>query len=97
MAKARTLVGLDVHAAKIVVAVLARGDGRVEVVFDEGRDVGGGRVLRRGAASGRGRVRGRARPGMAWRGSSRNAGLSVWSRRRRRSRASGDKVKTDAA
>ena len=56
MARAKTLVGLDVHAAKIVVAP-GRRHGRGEAVCNEGRDRGSGRVLRGSAAAGQGRLR----------------------------------------
>ena len=56
MAKARTVVGLDVHATKIVAAVLDVETGEVQcfgMSADEGE---GGGVLRRVAAAGAGGV-----------------------------------------
>ena len=51
MAKARTLVGLDVHATKIVAVVLDADTGELKSFAMQGRHVGGGRVLRRPAAA----------------------------------------------
>ena len=51
MAKARTLVGLDVHAAKIVAAVLDADTGELKSFAMKGENAGGGRVLRRSAAT----------------------------------------------
>ena len=87
MAKARTLVGLDVHATKIVAAVLDAETGRA-AVLQAGRR---GRARRPGCAPGcRGRCARPMRPGRpatGWRASSRAAAWSAWSRRRARSRA----------
>ena len=87
MAKARTLVGLDVHATKIVAAVLDAETGELRW-FRAGRRC---RARRPGCAPG---CRGRCarpmrpgRPGTGWRASSRGAAWSAWSRRRARSRA----------
>ena len=56
MAKARTLVGLDVHATKIVAAVLDGETGELQSFRVERRCRRGGRVLRRVAAAGARRV-----------------------------------------
>ena len=95
MAKARTLVGLDVHATKIVAAVLDAETGELQWFR-----VGGEVARRRDCAPGcrarsAPRMR-RGRPGTGWRASWRAAAWSAWSRHRARSRArSGDRVKTD--
>ena len=87
MAKARTLVGLDVHATKIVAAVLDAETGRAAVVSGRRRC----RARRPGCAPGcRGRCAPPMRPGRpatGSRASSRAAAWSAWSRRRARSRA----------
>ena len=59
MAKAKSLVGLDVHATKIVAAVLDAETGQLQLFAMSGGDGEGGRVLRGAAAAGAGRVRGR--------------------------------------
>ena len=88
MAKARSLVGLDVHAAKIVAAVLDGETGELEGVCDERRGLGErGSVLCWAAAAGEGPADEAARPGIRSRASWPSAGLSAWSQRRRRSRA----------
>ena len=56
MAKARTLVGLDVHATKIVAAVLDAETGELKWFSMERRFARGGRVVRRSAATGTRRV-----------------------------------------
>ena len=56
MAKARTLVGLDVHATKIVAAVLDAETGELQSFAMSGDIARGGRVLRGAAAAGAGRV-----------------------------------------
>ena len=56
MAKARTLVGLDVHATKVVAAVLAVETGELWVLFDDRGYRWGGGVLRCSARSGAGGV-----------------------------------------
>ena len=58
MAKARTLVGLDVHATRIVAASVGCRDGRAGVLFDDGGLRWCGRVLCRYARCGAGGVRG---------------------------------------
>ena len=85
MAKARTLVGLDVHATKIVAAVLDAETGQLQTFAMDGDSDAG-------PASARGWL-GRcvwpmrpARLGTGWRASLRSAALSVLSRRRARSR-----------
>ena len=55
MAKARSLVGLDVHATKIVAAVLDAETGEI-AFFAMSGDTDGGRVLRGVAAAGAGGV-----------------------------------------
>ena len=85
MAKAKTLVGLDVHATKIVAAVLDAESGELRT-FRMNGDVGD---ATRSAPGSRGRCvlrMRRARPGTGWRVSSRSVAWSVWSRRRARSR-----------
>ena len=86
MAKARSLVGLDVHAAKIVAAVLDADTGELKSFAMNGET-----RRRPGSAPGcRDRSGSRMRPdrpGTRSRASSRSGGLSAWSRRRRRSRA----------
>ena len=86
MAKARTLVGLDVHAAKIVAAVLDADTGELKSFAMKGES-----TARPGSAPDcrdrSGRVRGRADRVRDSRASWPSAGLSAWSRRRRRSRA----------
>ena len=52
MAKARTLVGLDVHATKIVAAVLDAETGELQWFTRRRRCRRGGRVLWRAAAAG---------------------------------------------
>ena len=52
MAKARTLVGLDVHATKIVAAVLDGETGELQFFTLGGDVVRGGRAVRGVAASG---------------------------------------------
>ena len=96
MAKARTLVGLDVHATKIVAAVLDAETGELQSFAMNGDIARGGRVLRRAAAAGAGRRMRPGRPGTGSRASSRSAAWSAWSRRRAKiPRATGDRVKTD--
>ena len=56
MAKARSLVGLDVHATKIVAAVLDAETGEVQFFAMTADIEQGGRVLRGAAAAGQGRV-----------------------------------------
>ena len=56
MAKAKTLVGLDVHATKIVAAVLDAETGAVADVHDGRRERDRGGVLRGTAETGAGRV-----------------------------------------
>ena len=86
MAKARTLVGLDVHATKIVAAVLDAETGELQTFAMSG-ECG----PRPGSARGcRGRCGSRmrpARPGTGSRASSRSVAWSASSRRRARSRA----------
>ena len=91
MAKARTLVGLDVHATKIVAAVLdaetgelrtfrMSGEGKAAAAFCAGLPSPVARRMRP------------ARPVMGWRASSRSGAWSVWSRHRQdpaRERGSG--------
>ena len=52
MAKARTLVGLDVHATKIVAAVLDAETGELRWFQRRRRCRRGGRAVRRAAAAG---------------------------------------------
>jgi len=52
MAKARTLVGLDVHATKIVAAVLDAETGQLQTFAMSGEIDQGGRVLCRVAQAG---------------------------------------------
>ena len=87
MAKARSLVGLDVHATKIVAAVLDAETGQLQTFAMGGESAEGGRRSARGC---RGRCGSRmrpGRPGTGWRASSPSVAWSVWSRRRARSRA----------
>ena len=87
MAKAKTLVGLDVHATKIVAAVLDAETGQLQTFAMSGETDEGGRRSARGC---RGRCGSRMRParrGTGSRASSPSAGWSAWSRRRARSRA----------
>ncbi len=86
MAKARSLVGLDVHATKVVAAVLDAESGEL-AFFALGGDVTQAAGCARGC---RGRWAWRMRRGRrvtAWRASWRGGVLGVWSRRRARSRA----------
>ena len=86
MAKAKSLVGLDVHATKIVAAVLDAETGQLQTFSMDGD-----------AAGAAGFCAGLPRPvrvayeagptGMAWRASWRGVAWSVSSRRRARSRA----------
>jgi hypothetical protein len=59
MAKARTLVGLDVHAAKIVAAVLDAESGELKAFAMTGDVLAAAGFCVRSAAPGQGRVRGR--------------------------------------
>ena len=56
MAKAKTLVGLDVHATKIVAAVLDAETGQLQTFAMSGETATRGGVLRGAAAAGAGRV-----------------------------------------
>ena len=96
MAKARSLVGLDVHATKVVAAVLDAETGQLLNVRDERREREGGRVLR-GVAFGRcGRRIRPGRPGTGWRAELANRGVEcVVAAPSMIPRASGDRVKTD--
>ena len=87
MAKARTLVGLDVHATKIVAAVLDAETGRAAVVSRSGGEPARRPGCARGCRGRSGRRMRPGRPGTGWRASSRGAAWSAWSRRRARSRA----------
>ena len=84
MAKARTLVGLDVHAARIVAAVLDADTGELKSFAMKGDTLAAAGFCAGLPRPVRSLMR-RARPGMAWRVSSRSVGLSAWSRHRRRS------------
>jgi hypothetical protein len=55
MAKAKTLVGLDVHATKIVAAVLDAETGQLQT-FSMSGEREGGRVVRGAAGTGAGSV-----------------------------------------
>ena len=56
MAKARSLVGLDVHATKIVAAVLDAETGELQTFAMSGENAAAAGVLRGAAAAGAGRV-----------------------------------------
>ena len=56
MAKARTLVGLDVHATKIVAAVLDADTGELGLFVLSGEIAGAAALVRRTAATGQGRL-----------------------------------------
>ena len=85
MAKAKTLVGLDVHATKIVAAVLDAETGELPM-FRMNGDAGAAAAFCAGCRARRASRMRRARPGTGWRVSPRGAEWSVWSRRRARSR-----------
>ena len=82
MAKARSLVGLDVHATKIVAAVLDAESGQLQsfVMGGESDAAAAGSPVRCGAPMRPGRL------GTGLRASSRGGALSVSLRRRARSR-----------
>ena len=96
MAKARTLVGLDVHATKIVAAVLDAETGQLQTFAMSGESGERGRVLRRAAAAG---ARRRMRPGPTGYGLARELARRgvecVVAAPSKIPRASGDRVKTD--
>ena len=56
MAKARTLVGLDVHAAKVVAAILDAETGELRFQRLGGRDGAGGQALRFAGGAGAGEL-----------------------------------------
>ncbi len=86
MAKARTLVGLDVHATKIVAAVIDAETGELGKFRMSGETAAASGFC--AALPGRSGSRMRpARPGTGSRASSPSAGRSVSWRHRRRSRA----------
>ena len=95
MAKARTLVGLDVHARKVVAAVLDVETGEL-AFFSMTADIAGVAGFCAGLP-GPVRAAYEAGPtGYGLRGSSPGVRCSAWSRRRRRvPRGSGERVKTD--
>ena len=95
MAKARTLVGLDVHAAKIVAAVLDGETGELQY-FRLGGDVPrGGWTVRRAAAAGAGGLEaGPTGYGLA-RELARRGVACVVAAPSKIPRASGERIKTD--
>ena len=87
MAKARSLVGLDVHATKVVAAVLDAETGQLQT-FSMSAETA--RRSPRSVRGCRGRCASHMKPGRRGTGSrasSPGVGWSVWSRRRARSRA----------
>ncbi len=87
MAKARALVGLDVHATKIVAAVLDAETGQLQFFTLGGETAGAVAFCGQLPRPVRGRRMRRARPGTGLPASSRSVAWSARSRRRRRSRA----------
>lgn len=87
MAKARTLVGLDVHAAKVVAAILDSETGELRFQRLGGRERAGGEPLRLACRAGEGELMRPARPATGSPGRSRPRASSAWSRRRERSPA----------
>ena len=85
MAKAKTLVGLDVHATKIVAAVLDVETGQLQS-FAMGGETAGAAGFCAGLPRRCGSRMRPARPGTGSRASSRGVALSVSSRHRARSR-----------
>ena len=86
MAKARTLVGLDVHATTIVAAVLDAETGELRTfrMSGEGKEAA---AFSAGLPSPVRAAYEAGRPATGWHASSQSGGWSVWSRRRARSRA----------
>ena len=96
MAKARTLVGLDVHATKIVAAVLDAETGELQTFGMSGESKRGGGVLRGAARAGPRRRMRPVRPVTGLRASCSKRGVEcVVAAPRKIPRASGDRVKTD--
>jgi hypothetical protein len=85
MSKARTLVGLDVHATKVVAAVLDVETGQMQFFTFDGETARAARFCEQLSRPVRSRMR-PVRPGTSSLASSPSVVWSAWSRHRRRSR-----------